>query len=154
MLLIDPKRVTFGLRAHVATQVRVVEAINPSTLFKSRKTGPEAAHVREAMAQDGAAMCAFYAWLEAALGRERITELTIDEKLSAERAKRPGFKGLSFNTIAAFNANGAMPHYHATPESHAVIEVQPGEGGLLLIDSGGQYLGGTTDITRDRKSVV
>ena len=145
-LLIDPKRVTFGLRANVA--IRVVEAINPSTLFKSRKTGAEAAQVREAMAQDGAAMCAFYAWFEAALGKQRITELTIDEKLSAERAKRPGFKGLSFNTIAAFNANGAMPHYHATPESHAVIEVQPGEGGLLLIDSGGQYLGGTTDITR------
>lgn len=146
VLALDPKRVTFGLRSQV--KVRVVEAINPSTLLKSRKTAAEAGHVREAMAQDGAAMCEFYAWFEAALGRERITELTIDEKLSAARAKRPDFKGLSFNTIAAFNANGAMPHYHATPESHAVIEVQPGEGGLLLIDSGGQYLGGTTDITR------
>jgi Xaa-Pro aminopeptidase len=145
-LLIDPRRVTFGLRANVT--VRVVEAINPSTLFKSRKTAAEAAHVREAMAQDGAAMCEFYAWFEAALGKERITELTVDEKLSAARAKRPGFVGLSFNTIAAFNPNGAMPHYHATPESHAVIETKPGEGGLLLIDSGGQYLGGTTDITR------
>jgi Xaa-Pro aminopeptidase len=142
VLLIDPKRVTFGLRAHVGT--RVVEAINPSTLLKSRKTAAEAAHVRDAMAQDGVAMCAFYAWFESALGKERITELTIDEKLSAERAKRPGFKGLSFNTIAAFNPNGAMPHYHATAESHAVIEGD----GLLLIDSGGQYLGGTTDITR------
>jgi Xaa-Pro aminopeptidase len=146
VLLIDPRRVTFGLRSVV--RVPVVEAINPSTLFKSRKTAAEAAQVREAMAQDGAAMCAFYAWFEAALGRERITELTIDEKLSAERARRPGFQGLSFGTIAAFNANGAMPHYHATPESHAVLEVKPGEGGLLLIDSGGQYLGGTTDITR------
>ena len=141
-LLIDPRRVTFGLRSGVT--VRVIEAINPSTLFKSRKTDAEAAHVREAMAQDGAAMCAFYAWFEAALGHERITELTVDEKLSAERAKRPGFKGLSFNTIAAFNPNGAMPHYRASPESHAVIEGD----GLLLIDSGGQYLGGTTDITR------
>jgi Xaa-Pro aminopeptidase len=146
VLLMDPKRVTYGLRGFVST--RVVEAINPSTLFKSRKTSAEAEHVREAMAQDGAAMCAFYAWFEAALGHERITELTVDEKLSAERAKRPGFKGLSFNTIAAFNPNGAMPHYHATTESHAVIEATPGEGGLLLIDSGGQYLGGTTDITR------
>jgi Xaa-Pro aminopeptidase len=75
---------------------------------------------------------------------KHITELTVDEKLSAERAQRPGFVGLSFPTIAGFNANGAMPHYRATPESHAVIEGQ----GLLLIDSGGQYLGGTTDITR------
>ena len=142
VLLIDPKRVTFGLWANVTA--RVVEAINPSTLFKSRKTDAEAARVREAMAQDGAAMCEFYAWFEAALGKQRITELTIDQQLSAARAKRPGFKGLSFNTIAAYNPNGAMPHYHATPESHAVIEGD----GLLLIDSGGQYLGGTTDITR------
>ncbi|MDP9045094.1 MAG: aminopeptidase P family protein [Pseudomonadota bacterium] len=141
-LLIDPRRVTLGLRDRVAGQV--IEAINPSALLKSRKTESEAAHVREAMRQDGAAMCEFYAWFEAALGQERITELTIDERLSAARARRPGFKGLSFNTIAAFNSNGAMPHYHATAESHAVIEGD----GLLLIDSGGQYLGGTTDITR------
>ena len=146
VLLIDPRRITLGLRAHAS--VKVVEAVNPSTLFKSRKTALEAAHVREAMAQDGAAMCEFYAWFEHALGRETLTELTVDEHLSAARAKRPGFVGLSFSTIAAFNANGAMPHYHATPESHAAIEVGAEGGGLLLIDSGGQYLGGTTDITR------
>ncbi len=149
-LLIDPRRITFGLRAFAA--VPVVEAINPSTLLKSRKSAAEAAHVRDAMVQDGAAMCEFYAWLEPALAdrtrTERITELTVDEKLSAARAKRPGFMGLSFNTIAAFNANGAMPHYHATTDSHAAIEVASGAGGLLLIDSGGQYFGGTTDITR------
>jgi len=144
VLAIDPRRVTLGLRQNVPAGVKVVEAINPSTLFKSRKSAAEAAHVREAMAQDGAAMCEFYAWFESALGKEPITELTIDEKLSAARAKRPGFVGLSFNTIAGFNANGAMPHYHATSESHAAIEGD----GLLLIDSGGQYLGGTTDITR------
>lgn len=141
-LLVDPKRVTFGLRERM--NVPIVEAINPSTLLKSRKSEAEAAHIREAMRQDGAAMCEFYAWFEAALGKERITELTIDEKLSAARARRPGFVGLSFSTIAGFNANGAMPHYRATPESHALIEGD----GLLLIDSGGQYLGGTTDITR------
>lgn len=141
-LLLDPKRVTLGLRERIKGPV--VEAINPSTLAKSRKSDAEAAHIREAMRQDGAAMCEFYAWFEQALGRERITELTIDEKLSAARAKRPGFVGLSFSTIAGFNANGAMPHYRATLESHAVIVGD----GLLLIDSGGQYLGGTTDITR------
>jgi Xaa-Pro aminopeptidase len=147
-LLIDPKRVTLGFRQRVGEHCKVVEAINPSTLAKSRKNAAEAAHVREAMAEDGAAMCEFYAWFEAALGNERITELTVDERLSAARARRSGFVGLSFSTIAGFNANGAMPHYRATPASHAVIEVKPGEGGLLLIDSGGQYLGGTTDITR------
>ncbi|MBX3636768.1 MAG: aminopeptidase P family protein [Rubrivivax sp.] len=144
-LLLDPKRVTHGLRERVGTGCRVIEQINPSTLAKSRKSAAEAAHVREAMAEDGAAMCAFYAWFEAALSRgERITELTVDERLSAERAKRANFVGLSFSTIAGFNANGAMPHYRATDDHHAVISGD----GLLLIDSGGQYLGGTTDITR------
>lgn len=145
VLLLDPKRVTLGLRGAVNSATRVVEAINPSTLAKSRKTAEEAAFVRQAMAEDGAAMCHFYAWFEQALAAgERITEITIDEKLTAERRKRPGFVGLSFPTIAGFNANGAMPHYRALPESHAVIEGN----GLLLIDSGAQYLGGTTDITR------
>ncbi len=144
-LLIDPKRVTFGLREQVPAAVRVVEAINPSTLAKSRKSEAEAAHVREAMERDGAAMCEFYAWFEQALARgERLTELTIDERLGAARARQPGLRGASFATIAGFNANGAMPHYRATPESHAVVAGD----GLLLIDSGGQYLGGTTDITR------
>ena len=144
-LLVDPRRITLGFRQQVPAGVAVVEAINPSTLFKSRKTETEAAFVREAMIEDGVAMCRFYAWFEAALARgERISELTVDERLSAERAQRPGFVGLSFSTIAGFNANGALPHYRATPESYAWIEGD----GLLLIDSGGQYLGGTTDITR------
>ncbi len=144
VLLVDPRRVTLGLRQAVQPGVRIVEAINPSTLLKSRKTPEEAAFVREAMERDGAAMCAFYAWFEQALGRQRITELTIDERLSAERSRQPGFVGLSFPVIAGFAANGAMPHYRACEQSHAVIEGNS----LLLIDSGGQYLGGTTDITR------
>ena len=69
VMLLDPKRVTWGLREAVPTGVKVVEAINPSTLAKSRKTDAEAAFIREAMERDGAAMCAFYAWLEQALGR-------------------------------------------------------------------------------------
>lgn len=144
LLLIDPRRVTLGLKQNVPAHVKLIEAINPSTLLKSRKSQAEAQHIRDAMVQDGAALCEFYAWFESTLGRERITELTVDEKLSAARAKRPGFVGLSFNTIAGFNANGALPHYRATAGSHAAIEGN----GLLLIDSGGQYLGGTTDITR------
>ena len=150
VLLVDPKRITLGLRQAVPAGVQVVEAINPSTLAKSRKTPAEAAFIREAMEKDGAAMCRFYAWLEAALGREAISELTIDERLTAERAREDGFVSLSFPTIAGFNANGAMPHYRATPESFAEISTPDGlvAEGLLLIDSGAQYLGGTTDITR------
>lgn len=143
-LQIDPARVTVGLLDNLDSGVKLVEGLNPTTLAKSRKSLADAEHIRQAMEQDGAALCEFFAWLESAWGRERITELTIDEHLTAARTRRPDFVSLSFNTIAAFNANGAMPHYHATEESHAVIEGD----GLLLIDSGGQYLGGTTDITR------
>ncbi|WP_260960577.1 aminopeptidase P family protein [Pseudomonas citri] len=143
-LQIDPARVTVGLLDNLGGDVKLIEGLNPTTLAKSRKSLADAEHIRRAMEQDGAALCEFFAWLESAWGRERITELTIDEHLTAARTRRPDFVSLSFNTIAAFNANGAMPHYHATPEAHAVIEGD----GLLLIDSGGQYLGGTTDITR------
>jgi Xaa-Pro aminopeptidase len=144
-LLIDPKRVTHGLRARAPAGCRVVEAINPSTLAKSRKTDAEAVFVRQAMVEDGLAMCRFYAAFEASVARgERWTEMDVDARLSAERARQPGFMGLSFSVIAGFNANGALPHYRATPASNAVIEGD----GLLLIDSGGQYRGGTTDITR------
>ena len=113
-LLIDPKRITWGLREAVPEGVKVIETINPSTLAKSRKTEAEAAFIREAMERDGAAMCAFYAWMEQALGHEYVSELTIDEKLSAERAKQPGYVSLSFPTIAGFNANGALPHYRVS----------------------------------------
>jgi len=150
VLWLDPKRTTWGLREAVPEGVRVIEAINPSTVAKSRKTHAEAAHIREAMERDGAAMCAFYAWLEQALGREHVSELTIDERMTAERAKQPGYVSLSFPTIAGFNANGALPHYRATPEAFSAISTPQGlvAEGLLLIDSGAQYLGGTTDITR------
>ena len=143
-LLVDPSRVTCGLLKHLDAQVQLIEALNPTTLSKSRKGEDELVHVRKVMEQDGAALCEFFAWLEVHQGTEVITELTIDEQLSAARARRDGFVSLSFSTIAAFNGNGAMPHYRATEQSHAVIEGD----GLLLIDSGGQYLGGTTDITR------
>ncbi|AKU95508.1 Xaa-Pro aminopeptidase [Labilithrix luteola] len=144
-LLLDPARVTLGLVEAVAKHATVVEVQNPTVLFKACKTAEEIAHVRTTMEYDGAALCELFAWLEGAVARgERITELSIDEQVCAARARRPNFVGPSFATIAGWNANGAMPHYRATPESHAVIEGD----GLLLVDSGGQYQGGTTDITR------
>jgi len=142
-LLIDPARATVGL-LDSAAYVDKVEGINPVHLLKSRKNEAEIVNVRQTMEQDGAALCEFFAWFEAAVGQEHITELTIDERITAARARRPGFVSPSFSTIAAWQANGAMPHYHATQAAHAVINGD----GLLLIDSGGQYLGGTTDITR------
>ncbi|SPE20040.1 Peptidase M24 [Burkholderiales bacterium] len=149
-LLVDPRRVTLAMVRAVPAGVRILEQINPTTLLKSRKSELELANVRLAMEQDGAALCNFFSWLEQALDRrERITELTIDERVTAERARRQGFVSPSFGTIAGFNANGASPHYSATLESHAVVCDATGCGnGLLLIDSGGQYETGTTDITR------
>ena len=147
VLLVDPRRITAGMRAAVPAGVTVVEAINPSTFLKSTKSDAEAAHVRATMEHDGAALCAFFAWLEARLaepGRAAPTERDIDTEVCAARARRPGFVSPSFATIAGFNANGAIMHYRATEASHALIEGD----GLLLIDSGGQYVGGTTDITR------
>ncbi|KVO18448.1 peptidase M24 [Burkholderia ubonensis] len=143
-LLIDPRRVTYGTLEAVPAGVKLVEAVNPSTFAKSRKTSAEIEHVRVTMEHDGAALAEFFAWFEQAVNRDTITELTIDERLTAARARRPGYVSRSFATIAGFNANGAMPHYRATPESHATIAGD----GLLLIDSGGQYVSGTTDITR------
>ncbi len=149
-LLFDPRRVTHAMVQAVPAGVRTVEQINPTILLKSRKTDAELANVRFAMVQDGVALCEFFSWLEGALARcETVTELTVDERVTAARARRTGFVSPSFGTIAAFNANGASPHYSATQESHATIcDGTAGAQGLLLIDSGGQYETGTTDITR------
>ncbi|WP_377702694.1 aminopeptidase P family protein [Pseudoduganella sp. UC29_71] len=146
-VLLDPRRVTYGTRRALPAGVAVVEAVNPTTLAKSRKNDAEAAHVRATMEQDGAALCEFFCWLEQTLAnpqRAPLTELAINTHITAARARRPNFVSPSFGTIAGFKSNGAIMHYRATEANHAVIEGD----GLLLIDSGGQYLGGTTDITR------
>ncbi|GAA5586214.1 hypothetical protein Acal01_01356 [Acinetobacter calcoaceticus] len=144
-ILLDPAKVSIFHEQAIAKDIQVVYDINPSTLFKSRKHESEIAHIRHAMVKDGVALCHFFHWLEKALHhRENISELTIDEKITAFRAQQDGFIGPSFSTIAGFNANGALPHYRATEEHYSFIEGD----GLLLIDSGGQYVNGTTDITR------
>ena len=142
-MLIDPARVTLSMSQ--SSCGHTIEQINPSQLFKSQKTAQDLEHVRQAMEQDGAALCEFFAWFEQALAQgEAISELIVDEQICAARARQEHYVCPSFATIAGFNGNGAMPHYRATPESYAYIQGD----GLLLIDSGGQYLNGTTDITR------
>ncbi len=147
VVLLDPRRITYGTRQWIPATVKVIEAINPTTLAKSRKSEADAVHVRAAMEQDGAALCEFFTWLEQTLSnpdRAPLTEVEIDRQITAARARRPGFISPSFATIAGFGPNGAIMHYRATEARHSVIEGN----NLLLIDSGGQYLGGTTDITR------
>ncbi|WP_445115356.1 aminopeptidase P family protein [Acinetobacter sp. WZC-1] len=144
-VLIDPAKVSILHQQSIAAQISVQHDINPATLLKSCKAPAEIAHIRNAMISDGVALCHFFHWLETALKNgENISELSIDEKITAFRAQQYGFTGPSFATIAGFNANGALPHYRATRTHYQMIQGD----GLLLIDSGGQYVDGTTDITR------
>lgn len=118
---------------------------NPVAGMKAVKNEVEIEGFRRAMRRDGVAMVRFYRWLESHINAQNeITELTVDEVLTAYRAEQPLFRGLSFDTIAGYAEHGAIVHYEATPESAAVLQPH----GLLLLDSGAQYQDGTTDITR------
>ena len=112
--------------------------------MKSVKNAAEIAGFRRAMVRDGVAMVKFLHWLKPAVEAGGQTEISIDRKLTALRAEQSLYRGLSFDTIAAYGPHGAIVHYEATPETDAVLEPK----GLLLLDSGAQYQDGTTDITR------
>lgn len=143
VLLINPHTVTAGI-VDYAAQTVLLEQPNPTTLLKACKTTAEIQQIRQTMEYDGAALCEFFAWFEKTVSCRSVSELEVDQEITAARARQPNFISASFGTIAAFGANGAMPHYQATAQSYDEISGD----GLLLIDSGGQYLGGTTDITR------
>lgn len=144
-LLFDPAKVAVGTLAHLPQSATLTKALNPSTILKAIKSDKELNHVREAMRQDGAALCEFFANLEDKLAQgERVSELDIDVMLEHARGRQPNHVSASFDTIAGFCANGAIVHYRATDERFAYLDGN----GLLLIDSGAQYKNGTTDITR------
>ncbi|MBR4129696.1 MAG: aminopeptidase P family protein [Bacteroidaceae bacterium] len=117
---------------------------NPIPAMKSVKNSAEIEGFKRAMLRDGIAMVKFLRWLESAINTGKETEISIDRKLTALRAEQPLYRGLSFDTIAAYGPHGAIVHYEATPESDVLLEPK----GLLLLDSGAQYQDGTTDITR------
>lgn len=149
LLLLDPSKVAVGTLSKMADDVGFIEQMAPSTLLKSVKSDADIDHVREAMRQDGAALCEFFTTFEQRLDNgERLSELDVDSMLIEVRSQQPHYVSPSFPTIAGFNENGALPHYRATPEKFSYLDVSAGEGGLLLIDSGAQYQNGTTDITR------
>ncbi|WP_461787673.1 aminopeptidase P family protein [Pedobacter sp.] len=143
-ILLDPKRNCYFMYRHVANGVKKILETNPSTYLKAIKNEVEIANTRKTMAKDGAAMTKFFKWVKENIGKTEITELSAAEVLKNFRAEQDGFVGESFNTIAGYKAHGALPHYAATPESDVAIEAD----GLFLVDSGGQYQYGTTDITR------
>lgn len=143
-ILIDPKRNCYFMYKQVPKAVQKVLETNPSTYLKAIKNEVEIANTRKTMVKDGAAMTKFFKWVKENIGKIEITEISAAEVLKGFRAEQDGFVGESFNTIAGYKAHGALPHYAATPESDVAIAAN----GLFLVDSGGQYLYGTTDITR------
>ncbi|WP_270988570.1 aminopeptidase P family protein [Campylobacter upsaliensis] len=144
-LLIESAKMTALLVEALNSSVRLIEEINPSTHLKAVKGAREISHIEDAMIEDGVALCRFFAWLEEALEqKQKINEVDIDTRITEFRAKSPFYISNSFATIAAFKGNGAFPHYKAERQTCLDIEGD----GFLLIDSGGQYKNGTTDITR------
>lgn len=144
IILTDIHKINFSLYNSLPTSVKTVSAVSPVALLKSIKNETQINGVRNAMIKDGIALVRFFMWLEKHISSGEIKETTIGEKLIEFRSQQPLFVGESFSTIAGFNAHGAIVHYHATPEQEFTITPN----GFLLIDSGAQYLDGTTDITR------
>ena len=141
-ILLDPDEVNQTL--YKAVKCAIVEAESPVKRMKTVKNPTEIAGLKSAMLRDGIAMVQFLRWLKPAVEAGGQTELTIDQKLTALRSEQPLFRGISFDTIAAYDAHGAIVHYEATPETDVPLRPE----GLLLLDSGAQYMDGTTDITR------
>jgi len=144
-LMYDAGRVVVSVLEGLPGSVKQVRAPHPSTAQKARKTAEELDHIRDVMRRDGAALARAFRHIEATLAAgQALTELDVDTIVRAARETQAGFVGESFSTIAGYQANGALPHYRATEASFSPLAAK----GLLLVDSGGQYLGGTTDITR------
>ena len=140
-ILLDPDEVNYALYKTVSREI--VEEESPVKRMKTVKNATEIAGFRSAMLKDGIAMVKFLKWLdEANVAHE--TEMSIDRKLTSLRAEQPLYRDISFDTIAGYGAHAAIVHYEATPETDIPLEPH----GMLLLDSGAQYLDGTTDITR------
>jgi Xaa-Pro aminopeptidase len=143
-ILIDPKRTCFAVFDSVPKQVKIVEKINPSTSLKAIKNKVEVENNRHTFVKDGIALTRFFKWLEENVSSGELSELSIAEKLRGFRESQDGFVDVSFTTIAGYLDHGALPHYSANEKSNYILQPK----GLLLVDSGGQYTTGTTDITR------
>ena len=142
-LLVDMSSTNYSLATAVPTE-KLCEGVSPIASMKAIKNEAEKEGFRAAMLRDGVAVVKFLAWLKPAVEAGGQTEISLDERLTALRAEQPKFKGISFDTIVGYEEHGAIVHYEATPETDIPVEPH----GLVLIDSGAQYLDGTTDITR------
>ena len=137
-------KTSYGIYNAIPKKCQISDSLNISSKLKAVKNDVEISNINETMVKDGVAMVKYLYWLNETMGKEKITEISASEKLRSFRGGQIDFFDESFSPISAFNANAAMPHYSATPETDAELKIP----GIYLIDSGGQYFGGTTDITR------
>lgn len=143
-MLLDESIVSYALVRSLPENVRIINESNPVALMKALKNKDEISSTKNAHLKDGAAMVNFIYWLKHTSGKETLTEMSAADYLEKCRREQEGFHDLSFPTISAYMANAAHPHYAATPENNQTLKAE----GFYLVDSGGQYEDGTTDITR------
>lgn len=144
VVLIDTSKVNYAIYNNIPSNVQKIEERNPSVLFKSIKNEIELKNIRNSHIKDGVAFTKFMYWLKNNIGKIEITEISATQKLEEFRREQDKFIEPSFSTIAAYKDHAAMMHYSATEESNYKLEPRD----LFLVDSGGQYFDGTTDITR------
>ena len=144
VVLVDNNKINYTILKNIPEGVKIVNAMNPSTIFKAQKNPVEIANTKQAHIRDGVAVTKFMYWLKNNIGKIEITEISAAEKMTELRREQGGFIEESFDSIAGYGANGAIVHYSATEESNTTLQPK----GLFLLDSGGQYFDGTTDITR------
>ena len=143
-ILLDHRYCGYAIVKKAQERNEVILSANPTELLKAIKNPVELVNMEKIYLADDVALTKFIYWLKTNIGKVELTELSASDRLEEFRRQIPEFLDLSFPTIAGYGPNAAMMHYEATPESHAVLEPT----GFLLVDSGGQYLGGTTDVTR------
>lgn len=143
-VMVEKSRVNYALCHNLDASCRVIDRMNPTALAKAVKNPVEMENIRRAHIKDGIAVTKYIYWLKKNIGKIPMDEMSVADRLEEFRREQEGYLGPSFNTISAYGPNAAMCHYSATEESKAVLEPR----GLYLVDSGGQYYEGTTDITR------
>ena len=143
-VLLHVSEVNYRIVNALQEAVEVIDKENPTELMKAVKNETEIENTRKAHIKDGVAFTKFMYWLKTNIGKQEITEISASDKLESFRREQENFLDLSFDTISAYGANAAMMHYSATEESNALLKPE----GLYVVDSGGHYLEGTTDITR------
>ncbi|MEG0051558.1 MAG: aminopeptidase P family protein [Terrisporobacter sp.] len=144
VVLVDNSRINYTILKNIPANVKVVDAMNPTTIFKAEKNAVEVENTKKCHIRDGVAVTKFMYWLKNNIGKIEITEISAADKMTELRAQQGNFIEPSFASIAGYKEHAAIVHYSATEETSKTLQPE----GLFLLDSGGQYFDGTTDITR------